>query len=59
MSLFNDFDELYVISDLHIGERSGFQIFDQGKLLGHFIEYVRGRPGKVGLVINGAATREG
>ena len=53
MSRFDDFDELYVISDLHIGGQPGFQIFDQGDLLSRFIDYVTARPGKVGLVING------
>src|SRR3954466_10525606 len=50
------FDELHSISDLHLGGPSGFQMFAEGKLLGHTIDFL-GDPsraaGTVGLVING------
>jgi UDP-2,3-diacylglucosamine pyrophosphatase LpxH len=49
------FDELHVISDLHLGGAEGFQIFNQTDrlraLLKHLGEYEPGK--KVGLVING------
>ena len=50
-----EFDELYSISDLHIGGSKGFQIFDQGRLLARLIEHLRGRPARrrVALIING------
>ena len=53
------FDELYVISDLHMGGRrdadQNFQIFNQGGRLGKFIEHVATqRPdGELALVLNG------
>lgn len=49
------FDELYCISDLHLGGRKGFQIFDQSPLLVALIEYLAARPSKknVVLVVNG------
>ena len=49
------FDELYVISDLHLGGKSGFQIFNQGATLAAFIKGLTGKPEsrRVGLVLNG------
>jgi UDP-2,3-diacylglucosamine pyrophosphatase LpxH len=50
-----NFDELYVISDLHLGGKTGFQIFDSGEALASLIEHLRlTAPAKrVALVING------
>ena len=50
-----EFDELYVVSDLHMGGSRGRQIFDQGTLLKAFIDYLTALPARnrVGLVING------
>src|SRR5579871_5685593 len=52
---FPEFDELYVISDLHMGGEPGRQIFRQGTLLGKFIDHLTARDSglKVGLCING------
>jgi UDP-2,3-diacylglucosamine pyrophosphatase LpxH len=49
------FDELYVISDLHLGGTGGFQIFCAGDELSRLITHLSGRvPNKnVALVING------
>ncbi len=49
------FDELYVISDLHLGGRTGFQIFNQGAALSAFIKGLTGKPAnrRIGLVLNG------
>jgi UDP-2,3-diacylglucosamine pyrophosphatase LpxH len=49
------FDELHVISDLHLGGEQGFQIFDQGQRVTRLVNHLRRRPNKlhVGLVING------
>lgn len=48
-------DELYAVSDLHLGGLEGAQIFNQGKRLAAFIDYVRSRPKKkrTALVLNG------
>ncbi len=48
-------DELYVISDLHMGGDPGFQIFSHGPLLARVIDDIRKRPvdRQVGLCING------
>src|SRR4051794_17251077 len=49
-----EFDELYSISDLHMGGRTGFQIFNSGDALAGFIEHIRKLPAaSVVLVING------
>lgn len=49
-----EFDELYSISDLHMGGRAGFQIFNSGDALAAFIEHLRTLPAaNVALVING------
>lgn len=49
------FDEIYVISDIHMGGRPGFQILRHWERLGRFIEHLGGvRSGeKVALVLNG------
>lgn len=49
------FDELYCISDLHLGGRNGFQIFDQGPLLAALIDHLSARAGKkrIVFVVNG------
>lgn len=49
------FDELYVISDLHLGGESGHQIFNSGNELARLIDYLRARlPDKrIALLING------
>lgn len=49
------FDELYAISDLHLGGLPGFQIFDAGAELVRLVEHLRSRAAErqVALVING------
>ena len=49
------YDELYVVSDIHMGGRPGFQILKEGKRLADFIRWVgQQRPdGRVALVLNG------
>jgi UDP-2,3-diacylglucosamine pyrophosphatase LpxH len=52
------YDDLYVISDLHMGGKPGFQIMNRGHRLGSFIRQLAFRPGAesnrtLGLVING------
>jgi UDP-2,3-diacylglucosamine pyrophosphatase LpxH len=48
------FDELYSVSDLHMGgSEPGTQIFDSGPVLGKLIDFLRTKPGKVAVVING------
>ncbi len=49
------FDELYVVSDLHLGGPPGFQIFNSGLQLQRLIRHL-GAPAtnkKVALLING------
>jgi len=50
-----DYDELHVISDLHLGGRPGFQIFGSTAELVWLIDELRQRqpPARVALVING------
>lgn len=50
-----EFDELYSISDLHLGGLPGFQIFNLGAELQRLIEHLRTSPPKqrIALVING------
>jgi UDP-2,3-diacylglucosamine pyrophosphatase LpxH len=49
------FDELYVISDLHLGGLPGFQIFNSGAELQRLINYLRALPSEktIALLING------
>jgi UDP-2,3-diacylglucosamine pyrophosphatase LpxH len=49
------FDEVQVISDLHLGGVSGRQIFDQGVTAAALIQQLTAQPAKrkIGLVING------
>jgi len=52
------YDDLYVISDLHMGGKPGFQIMNRGPRLARFIQQLAVRPSaesarRVGLVING------
>jgi UDP-2,3-diacylglucosamine pyrophosphatase LpxH len=49
------YDELYVVSDLHMGGRGGFQILKECRRLAEFTRWVgRQRPdGRVALVLNG------
>lgn len=49
------FDELYVISDLHLGGLSGLQIFNSGGELSRLIDHLSlASPDKqIALVING------
>ena len=53
--MLQSFDELYVISDLHLGGKTGFQIFNQGATLSAFIDGLTGKAPdqRVGLVLNG------
>ncbi|HEX4949772.1 MAG TPA: metallophosphoesterase [Blastocatellia bacterium] len=50
-----EFDELYSISDLHLGGLPGFQIFNSGDQLKNLIDHLRTLPAerRVALVING------
>jgi hypothetical protein len=49
-----EFDEVHVISDLHLGGRPGFQMFGSTAELAWLIGDLRQRPaGRVALVING------
>ena len=49
------FEELYVISDLHLGGESGHQIFNSGTELARLIDYLKKRlpAKKLALLING------
>lgn len=48
------FDKVFVISDLHLGGRTGKRAFREGPVLAKFIDTVRDDPeSKVALVING------
>jgi UDP-2,3-diacylglucosamine pyrophosphatase LpxH len=55
----NQYDELYVVSDLHFGgDRKdaigrNFQIFDQGPQLAGLVDLIAQRQGRVALVLNG------
>lgn len=52
------FDELYVVSDLHLGGPSDFQIFNSGAELAALIDLLRASPAdrRVALLINGDFT---
>ncbi len=48
------FDQLYVVSDLHLGGNPRFQIFNQGNRLANFINKLAENPStNLGLVLNG------
>lgn len=49
------FDELYVVSDLHLGGPSDFQIFNSGVELAALIDHLRAAPAekKIALLVNG------
>jgi UDP-2,3-diacylglucosamine pyrophosphatase LpxH len=55
MSEFPGFDEVHVISDIHMGGKPGFQILRETKRLANYIGWVgKQRPnGNVALVLNG------
>jgi hypothetical protein len=40
-----EFDQLHIISDVHMGGRKGSQIFDQGPLLASLIDSLGAAPG--------------
>lgn len=50
-----DLDEVYVVSDLHLGGETGFQIFASAAEFEALVEYLINRPKsrRVGLIING------
>lgn len=54
-TIFSRYDELYVVSDIHMGGRPGFQILKESKRLANFIRSLgQQRPeGAVALVLNG------
>jgi UDP-2,3-diacylglucosamine pyrophosphatase LpxH len=54
-SSFSQYDEVYVVSDIHMGGRPGFQILKESKRLANFIRSLgEQRPdGKVALILNG------
>ncbi len=49
------YDELYAVSDLHLGGSPGFQVFNQGELLARLIDHLRQRSPKrrLAVVLNG------
>ncbi|QSQ25176.1 metallophosphoesterase [Pyxidicoccus parkwayensis] len=51
----SSFDEVYSVSDLHLGGVKGFQIFDQGELLARTVRMIAALPAgrRVALVLNG------
>jgi UDP-2,3-diacylglucosamine pyrophosphatase LpxH len=55
MNDFPQYDEIHVVSDLHMGGSEGFQIFRETKRLANYIRWVAGqRPGgHVALILNG------
>ena len=55
MSPFPTYDELHVVSDLHLGGIPGFQIFDQGATFARLVDNIRARSPslRVALLING------
>ena len=55
MDHFPRYDEIHVVSDLHMGGSDGFQIFRETKRLANYIRWVAGqRPGgRVALILNG------
>ncbi len=55
MDHFPEYDEIHVVSDLHMGGSESFQIFRETKRLANYIRWVAGqRPGgRVALILNG------
>src|SRR5918995_1606129 len=55
MDNFPRYDEIHVVSDLHMGGADGFQIFRETERLANYIRWVAGqRPGdRVALILNG------
>jgi len=55
MDDFPQYDEIHVVSDLHMGGSEGFQIFRETQRLANYIRWVAGqRPGsRVALILNG------
>ena len=55
MNHFPEYDEIHVVSDLHMGGSESFQIFRETKRLANYIRWVAGqRPGgRVALILNG------
>ena len=55
MSIFPNFDEVHVISDIHMGGKPGFQILRETNRLAGYIGWVAGQSpdGRVALVLNG------
>ena len=55
MNDFPHYDEIHVVSDLHMGGSEGFQIFRETQRLANYIRWVAGqRPGdRVALILNG------
>ncbi|WP_020564908.1 metallophosphoesterase [Methylosarcina fibrata] len=55
MNEFPEYDEIHVISDIHMGGKPGFQILRETRRLAGYIAWVgRQRPsGRVGLILNG------
>ena len=50
----NAYEQLYVVSDLHLGGAPGFQIFDQGATLSALIDLLRqSESSSLALVLNG------
>ena len=50
----NEFDSLYITSDLHLGGDTGRQIFRQGKKFTAWVDWLRMQPQKrIALVLNG------
>lgn len=49
-----EFEKLYVVSDLHMGGKEGFRMFEQGETLGNLIRWIALRnPSATALVLNG------
>src|SRR5687768_17939596 len=55
MNDFPQYDEIHVVSDLHMGGCEDFQIFRETRRLANYIRWVAGqRPGgRVALILNG------
>ena len=55
MTTLPKYDEIHVVSDLHMGGKSGFQILRETKRLAAFVRWVSSRraDGRVALILNG------